>query len=326
MSICKTLVLFLFASLVAAPVNSQTYPSKPVRLLIGNPPGGPSDFSLRGIAQVLGQSMNQSFVVENRLGAGGLIAGDVCAKAAPDGYTLCMADSFNIALNPVARKNMPYDPERDYAAIIHTGFLPASIWVNAGLPVNSMAELLELAKTKPDTVNWATFGNASSSDLYVAWLKNVRNINFANIPYKSAQDAWQSVLAGQSNVAVYAARAGMPQMNAGKVKMLAISTDVRMPYVPNVPTIRESGIDIALITWFGIFTAATTPREIVHRLNAEIAKGMFETPANREKFIAGQGLEVYGPVAAAPEVFAAFNRSQREMYANLVRIAKISIE
>jgi tripartite-type tricarboxylate transporter receptor subunit TctC len=314
----------VFLGLAATTVaHAQPYPSKTVRLLIGNPPGGPSDLSLRGVAQVLSSSMGQPFVVENRPGGDGIIFGEACVRSTPDGHTLCMADSFNIALNPVLRSNMPYDPLKDLSPVVHTGFLPSGFWAPASLPASNLREFLELAKSKPNALNFTSFGSASSSAIYIEWLRNVAGIQVTNIPYKSALNAFQAVVAGESHAAVYAAASGTPFAKAGKVRMLAVNTASRMDEYPGVPTFKESGMGISIITWFGLFAPSATPRNIVQRLNAEVVKGLFEAPAARAKFLAGNGLVVQTPAGESPETFAAFLRAETEMYAGLVKAAKI---
>lgn len=170
----------LFA--MATPAAAQGYPSKPVRILIGTPPGGPGDTATRGAAQALSQATGQSYVVENRVGADGLIAGEAAVRSAPDGYTLYVADSFAISLNPVIRAKMPYDPDKDLAPIIYFGALASLILAHPSVPANNLRELMNLAKAKPGSITFGTFGLASSSNLYVELLKNDRNIVFLNVP------------------------------------------------------------------------------------------------------------------------------------------------
>jgi len=158
--------------------------------------GGPGDVATRGASQVLSQVMGQPFVVENRPGADGIIGGEACVKSAPDGHTLCTLDSFGVSLNPVIRAKMPYDTARDLTPVVHLGFLPAGIIVNASVPANSLRELLELAKAKPGAITWGSFGLASSSNLYMEWLKNARGISFLNVPYKGASQACSSAATG----------------------------------------------------------------------------------------------------------------------------------
>lgn len=310
----------------AVAVQAQEYPTRPVRLMIGNPPGGPSDLSLRGIAGILSKSLGQPFVVENRTGADGRITGEACAKAPPDGHTLCMADSFNLALNPAIHPNMTYSPSKDLAPVIHTGFLPSGFWLHKSIPANSLSELLALARRKPGTINWASFGRASSGGIYVSWLKNVKGVEFTEIPYKSAVDAFKAVMQGESHIAIYGLRSGMAQMDSGNFKLLAVNTAQRFPDLPQVPTFREGGIEEVMITWFGILAPAGTPKAIINRLNAEIAKGLFKTPENRETFLNKQGLLVYGPAGGSPEAFGDFIKTETEMYARLVKLAKIKVE
>jgi len=326
-STCLGLAAALGLALIAPAVaEAQTYPSRPVRLLIGNSPGGPSDLSLRGMAEILREALGQPFVVENRPGGSGVIAGEACARATPDGHTLCMADSFNVALNPIIHQKLPYHPVRDLTPIIHTGFLPSGFWVPATLPVNSIGELFDLARSKPGTINWASFGTASSGHIYVEWFRSVKGIDFANIPYKSAVDAWRAVMAGESHISIYALRAGLPQVEAGKVKLLAVNTDERSKLAPAAPTFKEAGIETVMITWFGLFAPKGTPQAIIDTLNAAIVKGLFNDPEMRDKYLDKQGLAVYGVAGRPPAEFATFIGAEVDKYANLVKIANVKAE
>ena len=328
----KTLesTLALLASAACA-LNSlcalaQTYPNRPVRIIAALTSGGPGDVATRGAAQTLSQVMGQPFVVENRPGADGIIGGEACVKAAPDGYTLCTLDSFGISLNPVIRAKMPYDTARELTPVVHLGFLPAGIIANAAVPANSLRELFELAKAKPGSVTWGSFGLASSSHLYMEWLKNARGIAFLNVPYKGASQAWQAVLAGEVQVAVFATGPAVPQMNAGKVKVLAVNTDTRYSRLPNVPTFRESGMDLAIVTWFGMLAPAGTPREILLRLNSEISKEFINNAALKEKFLSAAGIEVLAPSGGSIEAFAEFLKREQAMYVGAVKTAGVVIE
>ena len=322
--------LALLASIACAFVSlcaqAQTYPNRPVRIIAALTSGGPGDVATRGASQVLGQVMGQPFVVENRPGADGIIGGEACVKAAPDGHTLCTLDSFGVSLNPVIRAKMPYDTARDLTPVVHLGFLPAGIIVNASVPANSLRELLELAKTKPGAITWGSFGLASSSNLYMEWLKNVRGIAFLNVPYKGASQAWQAVLAGEVQVAVFATGPAVPQMSAGKVKVLAVNTEARFPRLPNVPTFRESGMELAIVTWFGMLAPAGTPREILLRLNSEISKEFINNAALKEKYLSAAGIEVFAPTGGSIEAFNEFLKREQAMYVGAVKAAGVSIE
>jgi len=319
----RALLLFLLAVL-AAPAHAQGYPAKAMRVLVGTPAGGPGDVTARAAAQVLGDALGRAFVVENRVGADGMIAGEACARAVPDGHTLCLADSFAVALNPVMRADMPYDPARDLTPVAHFGFLGAAIFASPSLPASSIRELFELARAKPGAISWGSFGLASSSHLYIEWLKK-RGIVFYDVPYKAASQAWQALLAGEVQLAVFAAGAGAPLMKSGKVKALAINTSRRSSHMPDVPTFEEAGMEVNILTWFALFAPAGVPREIVERLNAALAP-LVRDAALRDKHLTPLGIEIDAPAGASPEAIAAFVKSERERYASIVKVAGAKAE
>lgn len=310
----------------ASQVAGQTYPSKPVRILIGTPTGGPGDVSARGAAQALTQAFGQAYVVESRVGADGLIAGEAAVRSAADGYTLYSADAFAISLNPVIRAKMPYDPEKDLAPIIHFGSLASLILAHPSVPANNLRELFDLAKAKPGTVTFGTFGLASSAHLYVELFKSDKNIVFLNVPYKAASLAFPAMLAGEVNAVLFAVGPAVAQIKAGKAKALAIVASARSPLLPDVGTMKEYGVDPNIQTWFGLFAPASTSRDIISRTNAEVAKGLLGNAENRAKFLTSQGIDTLAPAGASAEVFAKFLQAEREKYAETVRLAKVRME
>jgi tripartite-type tricarboxylate transporter receptor subunit TctC len=316
--------LLAVSALAPAELTAQAFPAKPARILVGTPAGGPGDVIGRAAAQVLGAALSQPFVVENRVGADGMIAGEACARAAPDAYTLCLADSFAVSLNPVMRADMQYDPARDLTPVAHFGFLGAAIFASPSLPASSMRELFELARAKPGSISWGSFGLASSSRLYIEWLKK-RGIVFYDVPYKAASQAWQALLAGEVQLAVFAAGAGAPFMKSGKVKALAINTPRRSAHMPNVPTFEEAGMEVNILTWFALFAPASTPREIVERLNAALAP-LVRDAALRDKYLTPLGIEIDAPAGASPKAIAAFVARERERYAAIVKVTGVKAE
>lgn len=317
----------LSVGLLALPAaNAQNYPSRAVRIISGVAAGGPGDVASRGAAQALTQALGQPFVIENRVGAEGMLAGEACAKAAPDGYTLCMFDGFQLTLQPAIRVNMPYDSARDLTPVMHLGFGAGAILIHPSVPANSLKELFDLAKAKPDSLAWGSSGVGSPGNLYIAWLKNVKNISFQNVPYKSALQALQATMAGEIQVTSYVANAAAPLVKAGKLKALAVPTSERSPYLPDVPTFKEAGMDIALVVWFALMAPSATPNQIIQRLNAVIAKGLFDNGPMREKYLTTPGTAILPPAGASPEVFAEFMKSQREMFADVAKATGVRIE
>jgi len=322
---CVSLGVALAAALAPAAVFAQTYPARTVRIIVPHPAGGPGDVPPRGIAQALSQSLGQPFVVENRDGADGIIGAEACAKATADGYTLCSTSNGVTVVNSVVRLKLPYDPFRDFAPIVHTGTLYSMIMAIPSVGANSMQEVLGLLKAKPESLTLGTYGSINLASMVGKWTKARMGAAFYPIPYKSASQALQAALAGDVQVVGYALGQASTLVKAGKMKPLAINSDKRLPAFPNVPTLRETGIDVNFRSWFGFFAPAATPRDIVRRLNAEIAK-LIADPAFKAKYLASQGLATDYPAGASPEEFAKFMVEDREEFVKLARIAEIQAQ
>ena len=269
-------VACLAALLLAAPVLAQNYPTKPVRILSSGGPGGNNDTQTRGLAQYLGERLGQPFVVENRTGAGGTIAGEACVKSAPDGHTLCTFGVNAISWNPVLTASMTYDPLRDLVGIAHTGFVDSILTAHPATPFNSLSELMTVARAKPGYVSWGSFGLNTSGHFYIEWLKKFKGIEVLHVPYKTSIQAQQAVIAGEVMVNSYAAGQAMAMIKGGKVKAISVNSDRRLPELPNVQTEHEAGMALPLGTWFGMLAPVATPRDVVVRLNGEINRIMAE--------------------------------------------------
>jgi tripartite-type tricarboxylate transporter receptor subunit TctC len=303
--------------------SAQSYPAKSVRMFVSSPPGGPGDLAARGFSQALAAVMAQPFVIETRSGADGIIAGEACARATPDGHTLCVLDGFNIAANPAVRLKMPYDTVKDLDPVAHLGALAAAVTSHLEAPYNTFGEMIEYARQNPNKVKWATYGAAGSPMLYMEWLRNVRNVHLFNVPYKTAPAAFQAVMSGEADATIYSLGLTAQQAKGGKVKVIAVNTASRHPMSPAAPTIRESGIEVGVILWFGVFAPAGTPKEIVRRLNAESTKNFLNDAALREKFLTASGMVVQDPAGGPPEAFAEFILKDRANYATLFKLAKV---
>ena len=313
-------------SVLCGAVGAQAYPAKPVRIVVGMQAGSAGDLAFRGIGQVFARSLGQPFVIENRVGADGMIAGEACVRAPSDGYTLCGGDSFMFVLNPVIRSRMPYDPATDMIAVALLGFLPAAILVAPSVPVKTLAELFSLAKADPNSISWGTFGLASSSHLYVEWLRNQQNIAFYNVAYKTAPQAWQALLAGEVQVVSFSVNSALPQVKAGKARMLAINTDSRLARTPDVPTVREAGLNIPILTWYAMVAPAAVPTEIVRRLNQEFTVRVFSDSEAKEQILGKGGIETLPPVGEGADSIAQFFRQERKKYAAIIKAARVPIE
>jgi len=297
---------------------AQNWPAKPIRVIIPHPAGGPADVPPRAMGQALAKTLGQPFVIENRLGADGIIGAEACAKAAPDGYTLCSMSNGVTVVDPVLFSKMPFDVDRDLVPIVHTGTLHTVIMVGASVPVNSMQELIAAAKVRPEAITFGTYGQITLSYFVYEWLRVKMGAQFLQVPYKGASQALQALLAGEVQIAGYALGAARKHMQAGKVKALAINSEKRLASLPDVPTLREVGIDVDYRSWFGFYAPAGTANDIVRRLNAEIAK-LIVDPQFAAKFLTPQGFETDPPAGGPPEQFARFIRSEREEFRKMVK-------
>ena len=311
--------------MLAAATNAlaQSYPVKPIRMIIPTAPGGPSDLNGRGIAQALSEAYGQPVVVENRPGADSIIGNEACARSTPDGYTLCTSDGGGYSLNPAIRLKMPYEPLRDLQPIILTGMLYSALIVHPSLPVNSVKELFELVKSKPGTISFATSGQASQPTIIVEYLRRVRGLDFLAVPYKVQTQGATAVMAGEAMVTTFTIGQSANFARADKVKVLAQNSDGRSRHMPDVPSYKEAGFDVYIRNWLGFFGPAGLPRELVQRLNADVNKNLLQNPALRDKFLTANGLEIEGAVGGTPDSFLSFLKADREYYGNIVKAAGI---
>jgi tripartite-type tricarboxylate transporter receptor subunit TctC len=264
-------------------------------------------------------------VVENRDGADGAIGAEACAKAAPDGYTICSTSNGTTIVNSVVRPKLPYDPFKEMVPIVQTGTLYSMVMATPNTPANSMQELIALLKAKPESITLGTYGAINMAAMVGQFTKNRMGAAFYPVPYKSASQALNAALAGDVQVVGFALGAASIHVKAGKMKPLAINSDKRLAAFPNVPTLNELGIDVNYRSWFAFFGPAAMPREIVQRINAESAK-MINDPAFKAKFLTSQGLETDFPTGASPEDFAKFMLKEREEFVRLVKVANIPIQ
>ena len=302
--------------------NAQTYPNKPVRMIVGFPPGGGTDVVSRVIAQKLTEWWGQAVTVENRAGATGTIGADSVAKAAPDGYTLLMGhvNSHGIAPNLVPK--MPYDALKDFVAVAYVGYVPNVLAVHPSVPAKSVKELVALAKAQPGKLNFASSGNGSTQHLAGELFKQLTGTSIVHVPYKGSGDAIKDLLAGVVSMNFDTMPPVLPHIQAGKLRGLAISTPRRLPQLPDVPTFAEEGItgfDVA--NWYGVMAPAGTPRELVARLNADINKAM-QVPEVRAR-LEGVGTQLREQSAAD---FDAYMKAEVAKYAKLVKDAGVRLE
>jgi tripartite-type tricarboxylate transporter receptor subunit TctC len=321
-AVIGSIVLVLVTAMLGASAQDNVYPSRLVRFIQPLGPGSPGDIVSRAIAEAFSRSTGQPAVVENRVGANGILGTDACAKAAPDGYTLCVPSFAQISVNPVLYNKLPYDPLNDLAPVIQFASITSAITVPASLPVSSLKDLVELAGSKPGALNWGSWGLGSFSHLYMAWLQNTANISFVHVPYRTLGQAVTAVVAGEVQVMVNTPAVAAPQVHAGKVKVLAIIGRERSPLLPDAPTLQEAGFDLPLLSWVGISAPARTPAPIIQKLNAEFNK-LLGDPAFVARHLTPGSL---APLGGSPESFGAFLRTDRVTMEKLAASANIPKE
>ncbi len=312
----------LMSTIMAPHALAQGSGSGPVRVLTPQAPGSASDLVSRGIAEALSKALGQAVIVENRPGASGLIAGQACAQAAPDGHTFCLLDASNAALGPALFKTMPFQPKDDLVPVVLVGFFPAGLFVNKSVAAKSINALLETGKTNPGKLNFATFGAATSSSIYAAWLKNVRGSDFTNVSYKSALEALRAVVTGEADIGYTNVGAAAANSKPEDLRLLAVNNPSRLPEFPDVPTFAEANINAAA-TWFGLFAPKGTKPDLTERINAEVIKGLINNPDMRKRFLDTSGVVPTAPAAGSPASFATFFDSELVVYDKLVKEAKI---
>lgn len=258
-----------WSSAQAADEPVASYPSKPVRVIVTFAPGGSSDVVGRLLAQKLGEKFGQQFIVENRVGAAGNVGTDAVAKAVPDGYTLGISTSGPLANNKFLYKNMPFDAEKNLAPVVLVGEIPLIIAVNPGVPAKNLAELIDLARTKPGTLSVASPGNGTIGHLAWELVKSTARIDMAHIPYKGDVPAMTDVLAGNVQVLSAPITAAIVHVQSGKLKGLAITSKQRFPAMPDVPTALEQGVNVEATVWSALVGPAGMPKAYVDKLNAE---------------------------------------------------------
>ncbi len=305
---------------VAVPASAQTYPSRSIRLLVPFPPGGPADILGRLIAQKMSEGLGQQVIIDNRPGANTVIAAELAARAAPDGYTLLMAIDSTLAMNPSLYTKLSYDPVKDFAPVALIAIVPGVLAANNSFPANTVRELIALAKAKPGELNFA----AGTITMHVGGELFNRMTGTKMIPvfYKGGNTSIIALMGGEIPLSFEGAATVLPNWRSGKVKILGVMGAWRLPQAPDLPTIAESGVpgyDVSV--WQSIVVPAGTPRDIVNRLNAQLTRIM-KLPETRERLNAA-GIE---PATSTPEELAAFIRSETAKWGQVIRDIGLKIQ
>jgi tripartite-type tricarboxylate transporter receptor subunit TctC len=316
-------LVVLLATLQCAGAFAQSYPLKPIRLVVPYPAGGPLDIMARAIGQKLTEAWSQPVLVDNRAGAGGNIGADLVAKSPADGYTLLMGAVATHAINPTLYGKLPYDPVKDFAPVALVAQVPNILVVNPAVPAKSVRELIELARARPGYLNFGSGSTGSTGHLAGELFNTMAGVKMVHIPYKGGAPAMADLLAGQVQLMFDNLANALPNVKAGRLRALAVTTLARSPAMPELPTVAESGLPgFDLTTWFGVMVPAGTPPEIVAKLNAEIVRALNANDM-RER-LAKMGAEA--PVNNTPDRFAAFIRTEAAKYAQVVKDSGAKVE
>jgi len=311
-----------YAAMSALPALAGAYPERPIRLVIGFPPGGPSDILARVVAQGMSQRLGQAVIVDNRPGAGGNVAAAIVAKAAPDGYTLLMGNLSILAANPSLYKNVSFDPNTDFVPITLIGSETNILVVNPSLPVHSVKDLVALAKAQPGKINFASSGFGSPPYLTAEMFMAAEHVQLVHVPYKGAASALAEVVSGQTQMMFATALSVMPFLKSGQLRALAVSTAHRSPLYPNLPTIAEASVPgFDATAWHGLVAPAKTPPEALAKLESA-AVAVLHEPAVAKR-LASLGLTV---IASTPQQFAAYIKTEQQRWTKAIKASGAHVE
>jgi len=315
-SIGRIVFGFIFAC-CAVSAQAQTYPDRPIRMIVSIAAGSVTDVIMRKTGAELQPQLGQPLVIENRGGASGIVAAQACAQAAPDGYTLCVIYHSTMSYNPLLFSKLPYDPDRDLVPVARLFFLNEGLFVSNELGVNSVAELKKLAQAKPDSLNYATLGDGSFPDLFLKWVNNQWGTKIVGVPYKGGGPAAQALAANQVQLTRFGIGNFLGLIQGGKVKALAVSSEKRSPLLPDVPTLAEAGLSgYPGQGWWGLAVPKGTPPAVVNKINAIFVK-LYKDP----KFVDYLNHQAVVAAPDSPAEFAAFLKEDRKAAEVLIKIA-----
>ncbi|HTY66730.1 MAG TPA: tripartite tricarboxylate transporter substrate binding protein [Alphaproteobacteria bacterium] len=317
-----TVVATLTVAAALSPAAAQTYPARPIRIIVPAAASGVSDVVARLTADYLGRSFNQTVIVEDRPGAGGNVGADVTAKAPPDGYNLCMITVGNVAINPFIYKDMPFDALKDLAPVAPVAELVQVVVINFSLPVHSLKELIAYAKERPGKLNYGSAGVGTTTQLAAELFAQMGGIQLVHVPYRGAAPAVQDTAAGQVQMTFVGLGSAQPLLATGKIRILAAASKTRMAADPDLPTAAESGLPgYEFSTWLGLVTSRGTPAQVIATLNKAV-ETMVADPAIQKRLVDG-GLE---PMKATPAQFEARIQADYKKFGALVKVAGLKPE
>ena len=309
----------------AAAAQAQSYPTRTITLTVTAAAGGVTDVVARALGERLAQTWGQQVVIENKGGAAHVVGAQSVAKAAPDGYSLLVAEAGTFTINPTlyGKGRLPYDEEKDFVPITGIVRINQALLGHPSLPANDVRELIELASKRPGELTYGTAGIGSAPHMNMVLFESMAKVRLVPVHYRGAAPALTDVIAGHVNLMSVSVSLALPPLRAGQIKIFGIGSGKRLPLAPDIATVAESGLPgYEATTWFGLFATAGTPREIVTKINAEVAK-ILADPQFREKFLAPQMFE---PMASSPEEFADYIKAQTRKWAKVIREQKLVID
>jgi tripartite-type tricarboxylate transporter receptor subunit TctC len=322
--VCSWLLIAVASGfgLAAGPVFAQDYPSRPVSIIVGQPPGGGTDIVARIIADQLSKELGQAFIVENRSGAGTVVGTAVAAQSAPDGYTLITGLNANMAVNPSLFAKLPYDPIRDFTPVAMIADYPFAVVVSKNFPAHSIKELIALAKAKPSEINFASGGNGTGQHLATELFMSMADVKLTHVPYRGAAPAYTDIIAGQVPLFFDNLSSALGQIKSGNVRAIAVTGKQRSPLLPDVPTVAESGLPgYEYVVWFGLWAPKRTPAPIIEKLHAAVTKALAD-PTVQERIASGGGV----PDQMALADIEPFVKSEISKWADVVKRAGIALQ
>jgi len=319
--ISRLVIALPLALLNSAVTFAQTYPERPIRMIVSYPPGGGTDVTARAIGPKFSELLGRQVIIDNRPGGGSVIGTELVAKAAPDGYTLLMADT-TFGIIPGLYAKLPFDALRDFQPVSQISAVPVGLVVHPSLPVRSVKELVALAKAKPGGLNFGSGGVGTPVHMAGELLKIAAKINIVHIPYKGAGPAFSDLLGGHFELMFPTLQSAVPHIKSGRLRLLALTTEKRSPAFPDTPTMTEAGVPgVIAVAWFGIQAPRGTPKAIVSRLHAEVVK-VLQDPAVKQRFV-NEGADIVG---SDPDQFAKFISDEIAKWTRVVKDGGIKAE
>jgi len=314
--------LAMAGAFALAGAAAQTYPTRPIRVVVPYAAGGITDILARALGQKLGEALGQQMVIDNRPGANSQLGAEIVARAAPDGYTLLVSADTTFVMGPHLTPKVGYDPLTDFVPVSGLGISPQALVVHPSVPANNVKELIALARAKPGELNYGTFGIGSSGHLNIELLQSLTGTRYTAVHYKGAAPALTDLLGGHIQMMIVSIGLVTQGWQAGQLKVLGFGSEKRIAQYPDVPTIAETLPGYEAASWYGLAAPAGTPREIVDRLSAETRK-IFAEPAFREKFLAPS---MIFSIAGTPEDFASRIRTDYAKWGKVIRDAGVKVE